>query len=293
MNNNTNIIWDIGNVLISYSRVTEEYYDLCHDAHVEIALEFFPMLSAEEAQYLVDECYNSFQDCYGAFIPVIIHYGLDLEKTRLRLFKKHYGNLYELLMKNSPHIFGDTADLVDAFRGISGRVKHGVLSQCCMETFGIPVLDKLGLLPFFEPNAILGLDQVGFVKKAESAEPLRIVLELMDADPEHTYFVEDTLSNLERASEIKGLRCIYINHGKPLDTLPSFVSNQFRETTDFLRFLKEEVGGMGAGIPAVESSTSETDLVESDVRRQRLPSWSWAIVGIVILAAIFFLRYIV
>jgi FMN phosphatase YigB (HAD superfamily) len=239
MNNTTNIIWDIGNVLIPFSRVTEEYCVLCHDAHVEIALEFFPMLSTEEAQYLVDECYNSFQDCYGAFIPVIIHYGLDLEETRLRLFKKHYANLYELLMKHSPHIFSDSTDLVDAFRGISGRVKHGILSQCCMESFGIPVLDKLGILPFFEPKAILGLDQVGFVKKAESAKPLSVALELMDADPEYTYFVEDTLSNLERASEIKGLRCIYINHGKPLDKLPSFVSNQFREPTDFLRSLIE------------------------------------------------------
>lgn len=239
MKNNTNIIWDIGNVLFPYSRLTDEYYSLCHDAHVEIALEFFPVLSTEETQYLVDECYKTFHDCYGAFIPVIIHYGLDLEETRLRMFKKHYAVLYELLMKHCSDIFGDTTDLVEAFRGISGHVKHGILSQCCMETFGIPVLDKLGILPFFEPKAILGLDQVGFVKKAESTEPLRVVLELMDADPESTYFVEDTLSNLESASKIKGLRCIYINHGKPLDTLPSFVSEQFREPTDFLRSLKE------------------------------------------------------
>jgi FMN phosphatase YigB (HAD superfamily) len=239
MNNNTNIIWDIGNVLYPYSRVTEEYYALCHDAHIEIALEIFPFLSTEEAQYLVDECYKSFHDCYGAFIPVIIHCGLDVEKTRLRLFKKHYAMLYELLIKHCPDIFGDTTELVDAFRGISGRVKHGILSQCCMESFGIPALDKLGILPFFEPKAILGLDQVGFVKKAESTKPLRVALKLMDADPEHTYFVEDTLPNLERASEIKGLRCIYINHGKPLDTLLSFVSYQFGEPTDFLRSLKE------------------------------------------------------
>ncbi len=241
MNNNTNIIWDIGNVLYPYSRVSEEYYAHCHDAHVEIALEFFPMLSAEEAQYLVDECYNTFHDCYGAFIPVIDHYGFDLEETRLRLFKKHYSILYELLVKHCPDIFEDTTELVHAFRGTSGRVKHGILTQCCMESFGIPVLEKLGILHFFEPKAILGLDQVDFVKKAESTKPLRVVLELMDADPEHTFFVEDTLSNLERASEIKGLRCIYINHGKPLDILPSFVSNQFRGPTGFLYSLEENV----------------------------------------------------
>lgn len=235
--NYTNIIWDVGNVLLPFSRATEEYYSLCLAAHVEIALEFFPMLSAEEAQYLVDECYNSFQDCYGAFVPVMIHYGLDLEETRLRLFKKHYANLYELLVKHSPDIFSDSKDLVDAFRGLGGRVKHGVLSQCCMETFGTPVLDKLGVLPFFEPKAILGLDQVEFIKKAESTKPLRVALERMNADPEHTCFVEDTLSNLERASDIKGLRCIYINHGKTLDTLPSFVANQFSGPIDFLRSL--------------------------------------------------------
>ncbi|MRR55593.1 MAG: HAD family hydrolase [Deltaproteobacteria bacterium] len=235
MNYTTNIIWDIGNVLYPYSRVTEEYYALCHDAHVEIAEEFFPMLSPEEVEYLVDECYKTFHDCYGAFVPVIDYYGLDLEETRLLLFKKHYAILYELLMKHCSDIFSDTTDLVDAFRGVSGCVKHGILSQCCMESFGIPVLEKLGILPFFDPEAILGLDQVGFVKKAESTEPLRVVLELMDADPEHTFFVEDTLANLERASEIKGLHCIYINHGKPLDTVPSFIANQFREPTDFLR----------------------------------------------------------
>lgn len=239
MNNNTNIIWDLGDVLFPYSRVTEEYYARCHDAHAEIALEIFPVLSTEEARYLVEECYETFHDCYGAFIPVINYYGLDLEETRLRLFKKHYAMLYELLMIHCPDIFGDTTDLIDAFRGIAGRVKHGILSQCCMQSFGIPLLEKLGILSFFEPKAILGLDQVGFVKKAESTMPLRVALELMDADPEFTYFVEDTLPNLERASEIMGLRCIYINHGKPLDTLPSFVSNQFRESTDFLRSLKE------------------------------------------------------
>ena len=235
MKNKTNIIWDIGNVLYPYSRVTEEYYALCHDAHVEIAKEFFPMLSPEEVEYLVDECYKTFHDCYGAFVPVIVYYGLDLEETRLRLFKKHYAILYELLLKYCSDIFDDTAELVEAFRETSGSVNHGILSQCCMESFGIPVLEKLGILPFFDPEAILGLDQVGFVKKAESTEPLRVVLELMDADPEHSYFVEDTLANLEQASEIKGLHCIYINHGKPLDKLPSFVANQYREPTDFLR----------------------------------------------------------
>lgn len=292
MNNTTNIIWDLGNVLFPFSRVTEEYCDLCHDGHVEIALELFPMLSAEEAQYLVDECYNSFQDCYGAFVPVMLHYGLDLEETRLRLFREHYAMLFQLLMKHCPEILSETKDLVDAFRGVSGHVKHGILSQCCMESFGIPALEKLGILPFFEPKAILGLDQVGFVKKADSTKPLRVVLELMDADPEHTYFVEDTLVNLERASKIAGLRCIYINHGKPLDELPSFVSNQFRGPIDFLRSLKEPAGGMGAGIPAVESSTSETNL-ESECRRQRLSGWTLAIVGISILAAILFLRHVV
>ena len=235
MNNTTNIIWDIGNVLYPFSRVSEEYYALCNDAHVELALEIFPMLSPEEAQYLVHECYYTFHDCYGAFIPVITHYGLDLEETRLRMFKKHYATLFELLIKHCPDVFGDTTELVDAFRGISGRVKHGILTQCCMESFGMPALEKLGILPFFEPRAIFGLDQVGFVKKAESTNPLRVVLERMDADPEHTCFVEDTLPNLERASEIKGLRCIYINHGKPLDTVPSFVSNQFCGPADFLR----------------------------------------------------------
>ncbi|MRS01663.1 HAD family hydrolase [bacterium] len=234
MNKTTNIIWDIGNVLYPFSRVTEEYCVLCHDAHVEIALEFFPMLSEEEAEYLVDECYKTFHDCYGAFVPVIMHYGLDLEETRLRLFKEHYAKLYELLLKHCPDIFGDTTDLVEAFRGSSGHVKHGILSQCCMESFGLPVLDKLGILPYFEPNAILGLDQVGFVKKAESAKPLGVVMELMAADPDQTYFVEDTLVNLERASEIKGLRCIYIHHGKPLDKLPSFVESQFSGPREFL-----------------------------------------------------------
>jgi|AMWB02.1.fsa_nt_gi FMN phosphatase YigB (HAD superfamily) len=235
MKNHTNIIWDIGNVLYPFSRVTEEYYALCHDAHINISLKFFPMLSAEEAQYLVDECYNSYHDCYGAFVPVMVHYGLDLQETRLQMFKEHYAMLFKLLMKHCPHIFDESADLVDAFSGINGHVKHGILSQCCMESFGIPALEKIGILPFFEPNAILGLDQVGFVKKAESAKPLRLVLQLMNAEPEHTYFVEDTLPNLERASEIEGLRCIYINHAKPLDKLPPFVSEQFREPTDFLR----------------------------------------------------------
>lgn len=289
MTTTTNIIWDLGNVLFPFSRVTEEYCDLCHDSHVEIALELFPMLSAEEAQYLVDECYNSFQDCYGAFVPVMLHYGLDLEETQLLLFKKHYASLFKLLMKYCPEILGDTTDLVDAFRALAGRVKHGILSQCCMESFGIPALEKLGLLPFFEPKAILGLDQVGFIKKADSTKPLRIALELMGADPEHTYFVEDTLPNLKRASEIKGLRCIYINHGKPLDKLPSFVSEQFRESADFLHSLmnlRED------GIPAVESSTSAAHL-ESEVRQRRLSGWTWALVGIVLLAAILFLRYII
>lgn len=235
MSKNANIIWDIGNVLYPYSRVSREYFALCHNVHVNVALEVFPMLSTEEAQYLVEQCYNTYHDSYGAFIPVIMHYGMDLEETRLRLFKKHYAMLYKLLMKHCADIFDDATDLVDAFRGISGRVKNGVLSQCCMETFGIPVLDKLGVLPFFEPKAVLGLDQVGFVKKAESTKPLRVALELLDADPAHTYFVEDTLSNLERASEIKGLRCIFINHGKRLDRLPPFVSSQFTEPTDFLR----------------------------------------------------------
>lgn len=241
MNNGTSVIWDIGNVLYPYSRVTEEYYVLCHDAHVGVALEVFPMLSREEALYLVDECYNSFHDCYGAFIPVMIHFGLDLEETRLRLFKKHYAVLYELLVKHCPGIFDDTTELVDAFRQISGNVRHGILSQCCMESFGIPALEKLGILDFFEAKAVLGLDQVGFVKKAESTKPLRVAMELLGADPEHTYFVEDTLSNLERASEIEGLRCIYMHHGKPLGALPSYVSNQFGEPTDFLRSL----GGNG------------------------------------------------
>ncbi|NTU77113.1 MAG: HAD family hydrolase [Alphaproteobacteria bacterium] len=239
MAKNPSIVWDIGNVLYPYSRVPEEYYALCYEAYAKIAQEVIPVLSAQEAQYLVGESYKEFHDCYGAFLPVILFYGLDLEETRLCLFQKNFAVLYELLRKQCPAVFGDTTELVEAFRGTLGRVKHGILSQSCTETFGIPLLDELGLLPFFEPKAILGLDQVGFVKKAESIKPLLLALERMEADPGCAYFVEDTLSNLERAAEVRGLRGIYINHGKLLDPLPSFVSNQFKEPVDFLRSLKE------------------------------------------------------
>lgn len=236
------MIWDIDGALYNYHRLPNGGFDkLCDEVNAQAACELLPHLSHVEGLRLSAECFERFHDCYGAFMPLAVQSGFNDEQFRLRLFKRYHALLFDTLTTRHPDFFHDDAPTTAAFHKSGRDIKHGTLSHSCMEGWGMRILDRLGILPFFEPQALLGLDQYGFTRKFESTAPVKLVLKRLKADPAQTFFIEDSIRNLEPAAEIKGLRLIYIHNNKPLDNLPPFVSHQFSSPAEFMHFIQERV----------------------------------------------------
>ena len=50
--------------------------------------------------------------------------------------------------------------------------KHGLLTQAAIAEWCAPIMNDIGILPFFEQSAMVGRDQYNFLGKSDSSEPL-------------------------------------------------------------------------------------------------------------------------
>lgn len=231
------VIWDIDGVKYSYKASPHvNFYALCDNAVLEAAKPLLPSLSDAHILFLAQESYRLYRDCYGAFMPFAAQSGLPAESFRRHLFQDYHTILFTKLATDYPDYFDHARHVIPLFQQ-SPHIKHGALSHSSIEHWGAKVLDAIGVLPYFEKNAMLGMDDYDFVRKSDSVEPLHMILKRLDASADQACFVEDSVKNLERAKDLDGLHTIYIHYGYPLESLPSYIDAQFHDPADFMTHL--------------------------------------------------------
>lgn len=125
-------------------------------------------------------------------------------------------------------------DLPDAFRAIP-HVKHVLMTHASRD-WAMRMLPHLGLEAFFEPQAILGLEDVDFEHKHESDRVTKTSLEILGTSPQETAFAEDRDWNLTIPHTL-GLTTVLINHPSQPKNLPSHVDYRFDKAVNFLQNL--------------------------------------------------------
>ncbi len=123
-------------------------------------------------------------------------------------------------------------DLPSAFRALPD-VKHVLMTHASRD-WAVRMLPHLGLEDFFEPHAIMGLEDVDFNHKHESDIVTKRSLEILETDPNETAFAEDRDWNLNIPHKM-GLTTVLIDHPSQPKDLPMHVDYRFDKAVNFLK----------------------------------------------------------
>jgi len=224
-----------------------DIYDFLGDVKVEAIRNFFPDLDPIEAKARGKESYLVHKDGLKAFVDMAVKDGWNEREFRAQLHILYHQIGYKRVMEQYVGVFAPCEETHLAFQSLQGHVRHGILTLSCVDNWAAPLLKKQNLFHFFEPDALIGFADFDFQNKADSTRPLELALERLKARAEESVFIEDTLSNLERAKQLnKRLLTAYVSHGKPLADLPDFVDVQVPKP---LRLLQDAALARTMGLP--------------------------------------------
>jgi len=219
------IIWDYDGVHYDYA--TFPPLHIFDDIRSVAAQRVLPSLTLEEARRIGEEGYKLYGDTVHNYVLWAKANGHDAEEVRHRIFKNYHRDLFNHIVNDYPENITRDAATVAAFRQCAPLVQHGLATHSCIENWARPYLVRQDLLQFFNEKALVGLDDADYDRKDQSTTGIIRSLEPLRVAPHHAAFAEDTLDNLKYAhANLPGLTTIFIHHGRPLETLPPFVTLQ-------------------------------------------------------------------
>jgi FMN phosphatase YigB (HAD superfamily) len=228
------IVWDYDGVYYDYA--TFPPLKIFDDVRTIAARKILPVLSEEEARRIGEEGYELYGDAVHNYMLWAQANGHDAEDVRAKIFKGYHRDLFNHLVQAYPQNITRDAEAVEAFRRCANEVQHGLATHSCIEFWARPYLARQDFLQFFNEKALIGLDDVGYARKTESALAIIRALEPLNVPPHKAAFAEDTLDNLKYAhANLPGLTTIFIHYGKPLKTLPPYVTMQAHDPKSVMK----------------------------------------------------------
>ncbi len=143
------VLWDLDGVLCPHNVA---FFKLAPLAVAQAALSLGVPMSAAEAQEFAIANFTGQRACVWAFAR---RFSLDEE----RLFARYYAHLSADFLTASP-------DFQNALGRLRASMRHGVLTHA-PQSWIHRALEKLQLLPFFEPDFIWGREQLGEQHKTD------------------------------------------------------------------------------------------------------------------------------
>lgn len=219
------IVWDYDGVHYDYATFPPlKFFD---DIRTRTALRILPVLGEELARRLGEEGYALYGDAVHGYILWARDNGHDVPVIREKIFNGYHSDLFNHVVRSFPDNITRDAETVHAFSRCTPAVQHGLATHSSIEHWARPFLKRQDLLQFFNEKALIGLDDVNYARKTESTDALLRALAPLGVAPHQAAFAEDTLDNLRHAhANLPGLTTIFIHYGKPLETLPPFVTLQ-------------------------------------------------------------------
>lgn len=117
------------------------------------------------------------------------------------------------------------------------HLKHILMTHASRD-WAMRMLKHLGIAEYFQPNAILGLEDVDFNHKHESEFVAKKCMEIIGTKAENTAFVEDRDYNLSIPKKL-GMTTVLISHPSQALEMPAHVDAKFDRAADFLNMIKE------------------------------------------------------
>ncbi len=237
------IVWDLDGVHYSYAPLPS-LYDQCAQMAVDAARHFLPHIPLQDAFEKATRGFKIHGSSCMGFEDDAAAAGLDVVAFRQGVFERFQKNLFHYISTHHPQAWSANPAAVAAFDETAAHLRHGIATHSCGRNWARPLLDRLGLRPYFNDRAIIGMSDVDFESKARSARAIIMSLDALDLHPGRAVFVEDTMHHLQRARELHpDMRTVYIHHGKPLDTLPDYVDAQFYDNTSLVRAIHRQKTG--------------------------------------------------
>ncbi len=112
------------------------------------------------------------------------------------------------------------------------QIKHVLMTHASRE-WAMRMLPHLGIADYFEPEAVLGLEDLDFNHKHESDYVTKACLEILGTKPEETAFAEDRDWNLTFPHKM-GLVTVLIDHPSQVVGTIAHVDYRFPRAADFL-----------------------------------------------------------
>lgn len=241
------IVWDLDGCLYNYHTLPDYgFYRLCDEANARAAQEVFPDMPYEKALELSAQSFKEYHDCMGAFVNSDYAKDRDPLQVRETLFKRYHAILFDMLVDKHPDFFDHTATTAEAFERMSGGpFSHAILSHSCMQNWGIPILQRIGILHHFEPHLLFGMDDYGFQRKFESAAPMQRVIEASGFTADRIIFAEDSVRNKEPALRICRVHGAHIHFDGPApQSLPDGVMWVCRTPSELLEMIERDFRAM-------------------------------------------------
>lgn len=219
-------IHDYDGVHYDYAAFGDVYAFLA-GVKVEAVALLLPDLDPTDVRFMGTESYKKYGDGLKMYVDIAASRGFDAKEFRAELHALYHRIGHQRTLEQHSAIFDPCNDTNRAFDSLRPYTRHGILTLGCVENWTRPLLSRQNRLQYFEPQALIGFTETGFVSKTDSIRPLQMVMELLGARPEESVFLEDSLPNLKKAKELDEEICtVYVCHGTPLETLPDFVDIQ-------------------------------------------------------------------
>lgn len=242
------VVWDFDGVFYSYDHLPDRgFYRLCDEASAAAANELFG-IEQEEATKMAKEGYAEYNDGLTIFAKHAQKEsaGVDLEEVKLKFHRLLHAHLLKIVKHSYATILTRNHSTIDAFDQSTMRdIRHGIVTHGALNEWCIPVINNMGLLPYFQQQAILGYEDFGFNNKKLGTQGLELCMQRLNTlDPRNIAFVEDTLEHLKVAkNRFPALLTVWVNPNlgtQKNDNAPPYVDVVVSEPYHFVNAINQQ-----------------------------------------------------
>ena len=211
-------IHDYDGVHYDYA-IVPDIYAYLGGIKVFLAETLFPAILAEigpdELKRIGVHYYHSTGDGLRGFVELAMEkMGVDEKEFQRELHILYNKTNLQRTLQDFPGIFAPCSLINRSLDNLRGHVRHGILTQSCVDNWARPGLKLQNRIGYFEEDAFVGFAEGGYVTKSHSTRPLETILKAMGAKPEESVFIEDSLPNLKKAKELDPrILTVHICHG--------------------------------------------------------------------------------
>ena len=180
---------------------TRQWDGLTLDTNAHAACSVIKGLAFKDAIDLTLASGKKYGEGFSGFVPLAKAQGISRDELIRKMNQKYHEIMFKKVQKHFPDTLSVPKGTVAAFNKLGPGTKHALLTHSCSKYWTEPTLAKMGLSYVFNKKAILDFEEIGFVHKNSSAEPVRKALMLLGERARDTIFVEDDPKNIAVAKK--------------------------------------------------------------------------------------------